>query len=170
MDIKNNVLLFVPNLIAYARIVVVLVFLYYMPINYVLSVSLYSVSVFLDFVNSYAAHFFNQSTRFGAILSHMTDRVTILGLNVVLISIYPRYFFIFMLSIILDIAGHWTQTLVFPLRKKAIYNTSHPSESRILHLYHSSEPVYRAIRVTNEIFYVSICLLNFNEGPKSWYQ
>lgn len=166
MASKNNVLLFIPNLIAYTRVIIVLISFYHMPRNHVLTVAFYLFSVLLDFVNSYTAQFLNQSTRFGAILNHITDRITILGLNVVLISFYSNYLFIFLISIILDIAGHWIRTLVFPLREKAIYKSTDPHEFRILQLYHSSRSVYRVVRITSEIFYVAIYLLHFTEGPK----
>lgn len=52
---KENIFMFVPNLIGYARIVLAIVSFYYMPTNYVIAGWCYIVSVVLDALDGHAA-------------------------------------------------------------------------------------------------------------------
>ena len=71
---EENIFLFVPNLIGYARIILALASFYTMPIRPITTLVLYFLSAFLDVFDGYAARRFNQSTRFGAMLDQLTDR------------------------------------------------------------------------------------------------
>lgn len=71
---EENIFLFVPNLIGYARIILALVSFYTMQDRPITTLVLYFLSTFLDAFDGYAARRFNQSTRFGAMLDQLTDR------------------------------------------------------------------------------------------------
>lgn len=71
---NENVFMFVPNLIGYARIILALASFYTMPHKPILTLSFYFMSTFLDAFDGFAARLFNQSTRFGAMLDQLTDR------------------------------------------------------------------------------------------------
>jgi len=46
-------------------------------------------------------------SKFGAFLDMLTDRCSTMCLLVVLCNLYPRWMFVFQLSIIIDIVSHW---------------------------------------------------------------
>jgi CDP-diacylglycerol--inositol 3-phosphatidyltransferase len=50
--------------------------LYYMPLHPRTCSALYSISCLLDALDGYAARYFEQSTKFGAVLDMVTDRCT----------------------------------------------------------------------------------------------
>lgn len=75
----ENIFLFYPNLIGYARIILAVASLYYMPIHPRTCTLLYSISCLLDALDGIAARAYNQSTRFGAVLDmgkHLLSIVT----------------------------------------------------------------------------------------------
>ncbi|KAI9739917.1 MAG: CDP-diacylglycerol-inositol 3-phosphatidyltransferase [Claussenomyces sp. TS43310] len=103
----ENVFLFVPNLIGYARIILAISSLYYMPIHPRTCSLLYGISCLLDALDGAAARRFEQSTRFGAVLDMVTDRCTTSCLLVFLASAYPRWSIVFQGLISLDLASHY---------------------------------------------------------------
>jgi CDP-diacylglycerol--inositol 3-phosphatidyltransferase len=68
---------------------------------------LYSISCLLDALDGYAARYFGQSTRFGAVLDMVTDRCTTACLLVFLASAFPRWSIVFQGLISLDLASHY---------------------------------------------------------------
>ncbi|KAM7445631.1 hypothetical protein ABFA07_005890 [Porites harrisoni] len=70
---KENVFLFIPNLIGYARIVLAILSFYFMPTDYIVATIMYLLSGLLDAFDGHAARYFNQSTKFGAMLDMLTD-------------------------------------------------------------------------------------------------
>lgn len=46
-------------------------------------------------------------TKFGALLDQLTDRCGTMCLLVTLSMFYPKYMFLFQLSMAIDVAGHW---------------------------------------------------------------
>ncbi|OBT55661.1 hypothetical protein VE04_04893 [Pseudogymnoascus sp. 24MN13] len=103
----ENIFLFWPNIIGYVRIVLALGSLYYMPLHPRTCTILYSVSCLLDALDGYAARYFSQSTRFGAVLDMVTDRCTTACLLVFLASAFPRWSIVFQGLISLDLASHY---------------------------------------------------------------
>lgn len=92
---RENIFLFMPNVIGrdraisvvclsvlirlwagYLRIVLAVASLYYMGLHPRTCSLLYSVSCLLDALDGYAARYYEQSTRFGAVLDMVTDRCT----------------------------------------------------------------------------------------------
>jgi len=47
------------------------------------------------------------ASKFGAFLDMLTDRCSTMCLLIVLCQLYPRWMFLFQLSIIIDIVSHW---------------------------------------------------------------
>lgn len=122
-------LLFLPQFcfrlfLGYARVILALISFYFMPTNYVLATVCYVTSALLDAFDGHAARYlnsfrflqncnayfpryFNQSTKFGAILDQLTDRCGTMCLCAVLAHFYPKYMFLFLLSMTVDVACHW---------------------------------------------------------------
>ncbi|KAF3927028.1 hypothetical protein ABW21_db0205239 [Orbilia brochopaga] len=143
----ENVYLFIPNIIGYARIILASISLLYMPIHPLTCTILYGVSCILDALDGYAARKFSQSTKFGAVLDMVTDRCTTSCLLMFLSAAYPDYpslkiLFQFLLS--LDLASHYMHI-----------------QSKILNLYYTNRAVLFTFCAFNELHFVSLYLLSF---------
>lgn len=121
----ENIFMFIPNLIGnsafsigisrltnailagYSRVVLAVASLYYMPLHPRTCSILYSISCLLDALDGAAARYFEQSTRFGAVLDMVTDRCTTSCLLVFLASAFPRWSLLFQGLISLDLASHY---------------------------------------------------------------
>lgn len=91
----------------YARVILAIISFYFMPTNYIIATWCYVVSALLDAFDGHAARYYNQSTKFGAILDQLTDRCGTMILCAVLGYFYPKYMLLFHLSMCIDIACHW---------------------------------------------------------------
>lgn len=102
---------------------------------------LYSVSCLLDALDGYAARYFEQSTRFGAVLDMVTDRCTTSCLLVFLSSAFPRWAIIFQGLISLDLASHYIH--MYATLAMGGQNHSHKSvdksRSWLLNLYYTNK-------------------------------
>lgn len=165
IDTDENIFLFIPNIIGYFRIIFALVSFYYMQSDYILATICYFTSSLLDAFDGYAARYFNQATKFGAMLDQLTDRVALLALIMNLCVLYPKYLFFLQLSAIIDIASHWMYIWVGCLQGKSSHKFIDPSQSKILNIYYTSRPVLFFMCMANEIFYCSLYLIYFTAGP-----
>ncbi len=102
---------------------------------------LYSVSCLLDALDGYAARYFEQSTRFGAVLDMVTDRCTTACLLVFLSTAFPRWAIVFQGLISLDLASHYMH--MYATLAMAGSETSHKavdrSRSWVLNLYYTNK-------------------------------
>nr|SVE73776.1 EOG090X0BWK [Daphnia atkinsoni] len=160
----NNIFLFVPNLIGYARIILGIGSLYFMPTHYGLAASLYILSGLLDAFDGHAARILNQSTKFGAMLDMLTDRCATMCLLATLGTFYPSYLFFFQLVMVVDISCHWIH-----LHTSVVSgNTSHKNiaieENALLRFYYTSRPFLFFMCMGNELFYSLLYLLHFTYG------
>jgi hypothetical protein len=125
----------------YSRIILAIASLYYMPLHPRTCSLLYSISCLLDALDGLAARYFQQSTRFGAVLDMVTDRCTTACLLVFLSSAWPRWALLFQGLISLDLASHYMQmyaTLTMAGSSRS-HKTVDQSRSRILHLYYNNK-------------------------------
>lgn len=108
-----------------------------------------------------AARKFNQSTRFGAVLDMVCDRASNGVFLAILAALFPKWSFIFLGDIVLDLVSHWYQMYVSLLRG------SHHKESKsrwsLLNLYYGSKPVLFTLVLGNEMFLLSTYLIYFEE-------
>ncbi|XP_070573850.1 CDP-diacylglycerol--inositol 3-phosphatidyltransferase-like [Ptychodera flava] len=162
---SENVFLFVPNIIGYARIILNIISFWYMPTDYVLAIFCYLTSVLLDEFDGLAARVLNQSTKFGVMLDQLTDRAATMCLLVVLSHFYPKWMFLFQMLMTVDIVGHWLYVhscnMIGMLSHKKIDASSNP----VMHLYYTSRPFLSFMCIGNELCYSSLYVLNFTEGP-----
>ncbi|KAI9817542.1 MAG: CDP-diacylglycerol-inositol 3-phosphatidyltransferase [Pycnora praestabilis] len=165
----ENIFLFYPNIIGYSRIVLALASLYYMPLHPRTCSLLYSVSCLLDALDGYAARYFNQSTKFGAVLDMVTDRCTTACLLVFLSSAWPRWSLLFQGLISLDFASHYMH--MFATLSMGEAGQSHKkvdkSRSRILNLYYNNKTVLFIFCALNEVFFIALYLLSFSSPTLS---
>ncbi|KAK3933725.1 CDP-alcohol phosphatidyltransferase-domain-containing protein [Diplogelasinospora grovesii] len=161
---RENIYLFWPNIIGYCRIVLAVASLYYMPLHPRTCSLLYSVSCLLDALDGYAARYFEQSTRFGAVLDMVTDRCTTACLLVFLSSAFPRWAIIFQGLIALDMASHYMHmyaTLAMGGSSESHKNVD-KSRSWILNLYYTNRTVLFMLCLFNETFFIALYLLAFS--------
>ncbi|XP_066585700.1 CDP-diacylglycerol--inositol 3-phosphatidyltransferase [Prorops nasuta] len=161
----ENIFLFVPNIIGFARVVLAIISFYFMPTNYIIATWCYVVSALLDAVDGHAARYFNQSTKFGAILDQLTDRIGTTCLLATLCIFYPAYAFWLQLSMAIDIACHWIYLHTTLLQGKTSHKFIDMSENPIMSIYYTNRTVLFIMCAGNEAFYASLYLLNFTEGP-----
>ncbi|GAB1313587.1 phosphatidylinositol synthase 1 (CDP-alcohol phosphatidyltransferase1) [Madurella fahalii] len=160
----ENIFLLWPNIIGYSRIVLAVASLYYMPLHPRTCTLLYSVSCLLDALDGYAARYFEQSTRFGAVLDMVTDRCTTACLLVFLSSAFPRWAILFQGLISLDLASHYMHmyaTLAMGGAENSHKNVD-KSRSRILSLYYTNKNVLFVACALNEAFFIALYLLSFS--------
>lgn len=162
---KENVFLFIPNLIGYARIVLAISSFYFMPTDYVLTTITYLTSGLLDAFDGYAARYFNQSTMFGAMLDMLTDRCVTTALQVMLALFYPNYTFVFQILICLDISSHWIHVQSSLLKGGASHKKIDLSGNFFLRIYYHSRIVLFLMCAGNELFFCMLYLIHFTPGP-----
>jgi len=158
-----NVILFVPNLIGYMRVFLALLSFYFMPTDYIFASTCYIVSGLLDAFDGYAARKLGQSSKFGAMLDQLTDRVATACLVVTLATFYPRYTFLLQLSLAIDIVSHWMHLHASQLQgrgHKAMGLDSNP----LMKLYYTSRCFLFFMCAGNELFFSMLYVLNFTEG------
>lgn len=161
---KENIFLFVPNLIGYGRIVLAIIAFYFMQTNHIIAGWCYIVSALLDSMDGHAARAFNQSTKFGAMLDQLTDRCGTMGLLVTLSYFYPSYMFFFQLSMAIDVSCHWLYMQSSTMQGKSSHKFVDPNENPIMRLYYQKD-ILTFMCVGNELFYSTLYLLHFTPGP-----
>ncbi|EDV22081.1 CDP-diacylglycerol--inositol 3-phosphatidyltransferase [Trichoplax sp. H2] len=161
----ENIFLFLPNLIGYARVILACAAFYYMPTNHLLCGGLYILSQLLDAFDGYAARYLNQCTKFGAVLDMLTDRCCTVCLMVVLAKFYEDYYLMFQFLIALDITSHWFHMYSSFLKGSSSHKHIDLSGNPLLRLYYTSRPVLFFMCAGNEFFFAMLYLLHFEEGP-----
>ncbi|KAI2611694.1 CDP-alcohol phosphatidyltransferase-domain-containing protein [Hypoxylon fragiforme] len=160
----ENIFGFWPNIIGYFRIVLAIASLYYMPLHPRTCSILYSISCLLDALDGYAARYFEQSTKFGAVLDMVTDRCTTSCLLVFLSSAFPRWAIIFQGLISVDFASHYMH--MYATLTMAGTDTSHKnvdkSRSWLLNIYYTNKTVLFLCCTLNELFFIALYLLSFS--------
>ncbi|XP_016124366.1 CDP-diacylglycerol--inositol 3-phosphatidyltransferase-like [Sinocyclocheilus grahami] len=167
---EENIFLFVPNLIGYARIVLALVSFYLMPCCPGPAVFCYLLSALLDAFDGHAARALNQGTKFGAMLDMLTDRCATMCLLVNLALLYPSYTFLFQLSMCLDMASHWLHLHSSMMKGATSHKTIDLSGNPILRLYYTSRPVLFFMCMGNELFFCLLYVIYYIEEPQVWLQ
>ncbi|XP_032442405.1 CDP-diacylglycerol--inositol 3-phosphatidyltransferase isoform X1 [Xiphophorus hellerii] len=172
---QENIFLFVPNLIGYARVVLALLSFYLMPSSPWPAVFCYLLSALLDAFDGHAARALDQATKFGAMMDMLTDRCATMCLLVNLALLYPAYAFLFQLSMSLDIASHWLHLHSSTVKGSGSHKTIDLSGNPILRLYYTSKPVLVLFQPVlfvmcagNELFFCLLYILHHIQNPAGW--
>ncbi|KAF9351016.1 CDP-diacylglycerol-inositol 3-phosphatidyltransferase [Mortierella sp. AD094] len=147
---NENVFLFIPNLIGYCRIILAGAAVYCMPFHPKTCMLLYSISQLLDAVDGQAARYFNQCSKFGAVLDMVTDRCTTACLLCYLALAYPSYAVVFQFLIALDVSSHYMH-MYSSLTSGA---TSHKKISE-------TSNIFLRLYYSNNLFFVILYLFAF---------
>nr|CAG4638687.1 EOG090X0BWK [Cyclestheria hislopi] len=164
VDLKENQLLHF-YYTGYARVILGVGSLYFMPTNYVVACWLYILSGILDAFDGHAARLLNQSTKFGAMLDMLTDRCATMCLLATLSVFYPSYLFAFQLVMAIDISCHWIHLHTSTMLGKTSHKNVDLKENQLLHFYYTSRPFLFLMCAGNELFYSMLYLLHFTYGP-----
>ncbi|KAJ7903410.1 phosphatidylinositol synthase [Mycena olivaceomarginata] len=162
---SENVFLFVPNLIGYARIILASVALYYMSSDPNYCMVAYCASCLLDALDGYAARKFDQRSQFGAVLDMVTDRCTTSCLLCYLSSAYPDYALYFQFLIALDFSSHYMIMYSTLVTGSSSHKDITNDVSAILRLYYTNKTVLFLTCAGNELFFVSLYLMKWTETP-----
>lgn len=164
-ETEENIFIFVPNIIGYGRIILAFIAFYFMPTNHIIASVCYITSALLDAFDGHAARYFNQGTKFGAMLDQLTDRCGTMGLVAVLAHLYPKYMFFLLISMCIDISCHWIYLHTTVLQGKQSHKFIDMSENPIMSIYYTNRTVLFIMCAGNEAFFAALYLLYFTEGP-----
>lgn len=162
----ENVCLFVPNLIGYVRAVLAVLAFASMQHWPLLTATCYLGSGLLDAVDGLAARHLDQSSRYGAMLDQLLDRCCTMCLTACLCVFYPAALLPLQLSMAIDISCHWIHLHVTAVAGAASHKQVDGGDvPALLKLYYTSRPLLFVMCGGNELFYCSLYLLHFGEGP-----
>lgn len=169
--------LYLPNIIGYARVALLIVALSTALSNPSNTMFYYLLSFFMDAVDGMSARWLNQESNLGGLLDMLTDRVATLGLLFVLSHIYPStYLPYFVFFAALDITSHWARMLESAKRglhhKAPVKRESlHPFLDKInlVKVYYGNKLFFGYCCLAAEMFWVACYYLAFvEEGSVGW--
>ncbi|XP_013407265.1 CDP-diacylglycerol--inositol 3-phosphatidyltransferase [Lingula anatina] len=162
----ENIFLFVPNLIGYARILLAFASFYFMPFDHVTAITCYMLSSGLDAIDGHAARYLGQGTKFGAMLDMLTDRCGTMCLIIVLCQFYPKYTIVLMFNLCVDIVSHWMHTWVSAMKGSSSHKVIDLEGNPILKHYYTNRIILFLMCAGNELFFGTLYLIHFTAGPK----
>jgi CDP-diacylglycerol--inositol 3-phosphatidyltransferase len=162
---QENVFLFVPNLIGYARVILAALSLYYMKSNPKTCTLLYGFSSLLDAADGVAARRLGQATKFGAVLDMVTDRCATACLLCFLTTAYPRCAIIFQGLITLDFSSHYIHMYSSLITGSSSHKMVTSDVSWILWYYYNDSRTLFFYCAGNELFFVCLYLMDFYPTP-----
>lgn len=155
----NPVLYYIPNLIGYTRILLTIISFTLCWTRPVQSMIYYAASQVLDALDGTAARYYKQTSKFGAVLDMLTDRMSTGVLFIVLSHLYPSQWGIFTALLVLDLVSHWYQMYA----KLSSGATTHKgSDNKILNFYYTFPYALLVHVVGNEGFFISLYILSFS--------
>jgi len=167
-----NVFLFVANIMDYGRVIMTAAAFYYAKHDPGLFLILYFVSFALDMFDGMAARYFRQSSKYGATLDMIIDRISTSGLLIICSHFYPEYSLVFIYLMMLDIGSHWLQTHSGFLDPNLLqtkghgFNDNHKSLEEkfwILNFYYKNKYGLLFVCLGAELFLLQIYYLNFHK-------
>ena len=162
---RSAVYTFIPNLIGYARIALAVGAFVVAAHAYVPFFICYALSQILDIFDGQAARRYDQSTRFGAVLDMLTDRMSTLGLLMTLGQMYPSLALVWMALSVLDIVSHWAHMYGSLIRGLGSHKTMADGVHPLLRIYYTNRRVMGALILGNEGFFLGMYLYHFLPGP-----
>ncbi|KAL7416129.1 CDP-alcohol phosphatidyltransferase-domain-containing protein [Mrakia frigida] len=158
---QENVFLFVPNLIGYARIILAGISLVVMPYHPKVCTALYFTSSILDVADGKAARALGQTSKFGAVLDMVTDRCATACLLTFLAMAYPSWALAFQFLITLDFSSHYMHMYSTLATGSVSHKVVDPEASWILWMYYNNTTTLFIFCFCNETFFVCLYLLAF---------
>ena len=160
MVTPTQVLCYYANIMDYFRVVAAMFAFYISKKNPICFIICYFISFILDAFDGMVARAAHQTSKLGATLDMVTDRISTAGLLAVLSGFYPDYSTYFVYLIMLDVGSHWLQTHSGFLVN--IKNDNHKNLGEkffLLRLYYTNRNVLGVVCLGAEVF---LLLLYFN--------
>ncbi|KAJ3559341.1 hypothetical protein NM688_g408 [Phlebia brevispora] len=161
---KENVFLFVPNLIGYSRIILAGLALHFMSYHPKYCTIAYCISCLLDAADGHAARALGQASKFGAVLDMVTDRCTTSALLCYLSSAYPNYTMVFQILITIDFASHYMHMYSSLVTGSRSHKAVRSEVSWFMSVYYRPTVLFLAC-AGNELFYVALYLAKWVHTP-----
>lgn len=167
----TNVFLYVPNMIGYARILLLGCSFYFILKDYRLALGLYGLSYTLDAFDGLAARLLNQSSLFGSVLDMLTDRVSTMCLLMTIGHLYSGYIFVFQILLAIDIVSHWLHFFSANLQGKQSHKSSFDRETtnHLMRLYYENKFILTSVCAMEQLFYCSLVVIYY-EKSYHYYQ
>ena len=160
MVTPTQVLCYYANIMDYFRVVASMYAFYISKTDPVLFVICYFISFILDAFDGMAARAAHQTSKLGATLDMVTDRISTAGLLAVLSGFYPDHSTVFVYLIMLDVGSHWLQTHSgFLVNVKNDNHKNLGEKFFLLRLYYTNRNVLGIVCLGAEVF---LLLLYFN--------
>lgn len=157
----TDVFLFVPNLIGYARLALTLIS--YAVTNPHVFLATYTLSFVLDAADGLAAKKLNQCSQFGALLDMVTDRISTMGLVMLLAVRMPNLLLLWVVLNILDFMSHWSRMYSSFLFGEMSHKFTPKNQHWLLTMYY--HPTKRNFMmlccIGNELFYILLYYSGF---------
>ena len=164
----ENVFVYVPNLIGYARVVLASIALAYAFDDVPFALGAYFLSFVCDELDGRFARMFDQCSEFGKLLDMVTDRLATAGLLMVLGTKFPRWFFTCLALLLLDIASHWLQMYTSVLASRKSHKEVGSNANIILRLYYTNRIFMGVCCVSAEVLY--LCALALSDAKAASVQ
>ena len=160
MVTPTQVLCYYANIMDYFRVIASMYAFYISKTDPILFVICYFISFILDAFDGMAARAAHQTSKLGATLDMVTDRISTAGLLAVLSGFYPDHSTIFVYLIMLDVGSHWLQTHSgFLVNVKNDNHKNLGEKFFLLRLYYTNRNVLGVVCLGAEVF---LLLLYFN--------
>lgn len=158
-----SVFFYVPNLIGYARLVLLFGFYMLAFVRWRLAAVCYVLSFAGDLFDGYFARKLGQSSSFGYVLDMVTDRIATAGLLSVLGALRPDSLWLFGSLQGLDLASHWFH-MYSTMTTGGHHKSAETLKARnfVLRAYYSSYPLFAYLCVGAELTYVALYVLFYS--------
>ena len=160
MVTPTQILCYYANIMDYFRVIASMYAFYISKKDPILFVICYFISFILDAFDGMVARAAHQTSKLGATLDMVTDRVSTAGLLAVLSGFYQDYSTVFVYLIMLDVGSHWLQTHSgFLVNVKNDNHKNLGEKFFLLKLYYTNRNVLGIVCLGAEVF---LLLLYFN--------
>jgi CDP-diacylglycerol--inositol 3-phosphatidyltransferase len=157
-----NVFVYVPNLIGYARVALASAALAWAFTDVPFALCAYFLSFVCDELDGRFARMFDQCSEFGKLLDMVTDRLATAGLLMVLSSKFPRWFWVTLQLLLIDVASHWLQMYTSLLSAKKSHKDVSKNANVVLRLYYTNRAFMGVCCVSAEVLY--LCALALSDA------
>jgi CDP-diacylglycerol--inositol 3-phosphatidyltransferase len=170
-----QVLLFVPNLIDYARLAFLVQAFLVHDIYPSLFFVFYALSAIMDAADGHVARATKQTSRFGSILDFTCDRISAIIMMSLLSNMYPNYSKVLMILISLDVASHFIHLYNILLVQRHASHKQMGEEDNFILRFCYQKYVLFTICFGNEAFMLLMYVLYYCEETflgvrfEAWY-
>lgn len=158
---KTHVLLYMPNIIGYIRIVFLLSSLWFALHQPLIAMTLYFTSAILDALDGYLARRLGQESYLGAVLDYTIDRASICVMQVILALLFPSLWGFFAIILALDIASHVSHIYSSLFLKRRHHKEINSTSGQLLHAYYAKRVVLFLTCFGHDMWFSFVYLYHF---------